>query len=81
MTLQFNEYYNYKMIGKRLLISWTLEIGPYPGVLLGMRDYANAEPETEEGLVFSVVDRTFYVPFFMFIVSFYYVQSTKHQNK
>lgn len=60
------------------LIDWNISIGPYPGLLLGMRDYTyNNVSLTEEDKEYSTKDRVIYLPFLMVIFTFIYAKPIK----
>ena len=60
------------------IINWSVVVGPYPGIILGMRDYTYESAKYEENNIeYSTKDRVFYIPFFMLIVTFLYAKSVK----
>jgi hypothetical protein len=60
------------------IVNWSVVVGPYPGLILGVRDY-NYEKAVyqEDNIEYSTKDRVFYVPFFMLIVTFLYAKPVK----
>lgn len=60
------------------IMNWTVSVGPYPGILLGLRDYNyDSAKYAENNIEYSTKDRVFYIPFFMLIVTFLYAKSLK----
>jgi hypothetical protein len=52
-------------------------MGPYPGLLLGMRDYTYDSEVVEEETKFTTKDRVIYIPFLMLIFAFVYAEPVK----
>lgn len=60
------------------IMNWTVSVGPYPGILLGLRDYNyNKAKYIESNIEYSTKDRVIYIPFFMLIVTFLYAKPVK----
>ena len=59
------------------VISWSISMGPYPGLLLGMRDYTYDSEVVEEEMKFTTKDRVIYIPFLMLIFAFVYAEPVK----
>lgn len=57
------------------IVNWDVSVGPYPGLMLGVRDYNYDNAKyAEDNIEYSTKDRVFYIPFFMIIVTFLYAQ-------
>jgi hypothetical protein len=62
------------------LINWTISIGPYPGVLFGMRDYNYDNASVvQDDVEYTTKDRVIYFPFIMVIFAFVYAKPIKTQ--
>ena len=60
------------------LIDWSVALGPYPGLIMGMRDYTyNDTSVVEDEKKYTTKDRVIYLPFFMVIFTFIYAEPIK----
>lgn len=59
------------------ILDWSVAIGKYPGLVLGVRDYNYEESVEQDGNTYTTKDRVVYLPFIMIIFTWIYVEQNQ----